>query len=130
MKTRTRFAISLLLALSMLMANLVTAQAIELRYTGITRIHSDLTISAKGVASCEGKVALRSGYTADLTVELKQDGVTIETWTKAGSGIITAGGTRFVSSGHDYILVTTATVYDKDGKIIETPSKDSVKVSY
>ena len=130
MKKHIRPTILMLLAVSMLMAGFTTAQAVEPRYTGITRINSTLTISAKGAARCTGEIMLRPGYTADLTVELKQDGTIIKTWTGTGSGTISAGGTYFVTSGHDYVVTTTATVYDSNGKIVETPSKDSTKVSY
>lgn len=130
MKRRIRPTILMLLAVSVLIANFATAQAIEPRYTGITRINSTLTISAKGAARCDGSVNLQSGYTADLTVELKQDGTIIKTWTGSGSRAVSAGGTYFVTSGHDYVVTTTATVYDKNGKVVEMPSKDSAGVSY
>ena len=100
MKAHVRFATSLLLAIGILTANLITAQAIEPRYIGITRIHSYLDISSSGAAKCDG------------------------------SGTVTAGGTYFVTSGHDYVVTTTATVYDSNGKIVESPSKDSAEVSY
>ena len=130
MKKHIRPTILMLLAVSMLMAGFTTAQAVEPRYTGITRINSTLTISAKGAARCTGEIMLRPGYTADLTVELKQDGTIIKTQTGTGSGTISAGGTYFVTSGHDYVVTTTATVYDSNGKIVESPSKDSAEVSY
>lgn len=130
MKKHTRTAISLLLLLGALMANFATVQAVEPRYTGVTQISSTLNISNSGAASCSGKVKLRNGYTADLTVELKQDGETIKTWTSSGSGTVTAGGTYYVMSGHDYIVTTTATVYDSNNKLVESPSTDSLKSSY
>ena len=130
MKTHTRFAISLLVAVSILTANLVTVHAIELRYAGVIHLNSSLTISARGAATCSGSVSLMSGYTADITVELKRDGTTIKTWTDSGSRTVSADGTYYVTSGHDYVVTTTATVYDSNGKIVETPSKDSTKVSY
>lgn len=130
MKKHIRSAISLLFALGVLMASFATAQAVEPRYTGVAQIYSTLNISNSGAASCSGKVVLRSGYTADLTVELKQDGETIKTWTNSGSGTVTAGGTYYVESGHGYIVTTTATVYDSNDNVIESPSKDSPKSSY
>lgn len=126
------FAMALLV--SVLSASYVTALAaettqIEPRYTGISGLISSLTISANGGASCGGKVIARSGYTVDVTVELKQDGTTIETWTASGSGVVSAGGTYFVMSGHDYVVTTTVDVY-KGGTLIESPSKDSPESSY
>lgn len=130
MKAHTRFTLSLLLAIIMLTANLVTAQAVEPRYVGLIRVSSILDISVSGAARCDGNVTLRDGYTTNLTVELKQDGRTIKTWTSSGSANVSAGGTYFVTSGHDYVVTTTATVYDSNGKIVESPSKDSAEVSY
>lgn len=130
MKKNIRYAISLFMLLGVLMANFATARAVEPRYIGVSRIYSTLNISQSGAASCSGKVALRDGYTADLKVELKQDGETIKTWTTSGSGTFSTGGTYYVKSGHDYVVTTTATVYDSNEKVIESPSADSLKSSY
>lgn len=128
MKKHIRSAILLVLLLGILV---VTAYAVEPRYTGISRMTSTLTISETGAASCKGSTLVRSGYTADIKVELKQDGTTIQTWTNSGSsGTITAGGTRYVTSGHSYVVTTTVTVYNSNNQIIETPSTDSAKQSY
>lgn len=130
MKKHIRTAISLILLLGVMMATLATAYAVEARYTGISRLDATLTISSKGAASCQGTVAVRSGYKADIKVELKQDGSTIQTWTSSGTGTVRAGGTYYVESGHNYIVTTTATVYDSNNKVIETPFTDSVSKSY
>ena len=130
MKKHTRTAISLLLLLGALMASFATAHAVEPRYIGVAQLSSTLNISSSGAASCSGKAILWAGYTADVKVELKQDGTTIKTWTGSGSPAASAGGTYFVTSGHTYVVITTATVYDSDGNIVETPSKDSVKSFY
>ena len=132
MKRKGIKAISPLLLFGVLITNFaaVQAKAIEPRYTGVVQLRSSLNISAGGAASCAGKAVLRDGYTVDLVIELKQDGTTIKTWTKSGSGTVSGGGTYYVASGHDYIVVTTATVYDKDGKVVETPSKDSPESHY
>lgn len=130
MKKGVRIAISMFLLLGVLMANFVAVQAIELRYVGLSQLFSTLEISSKGAASCCGWAVLRSGYTADVKVELQQDGNTIKTWKNSGSGTVTAEGTYYVASGHDYTVVTTATVYDKDGNVVGTPSKDSPESHY
>lgn len=123
------FAMALLV--SVWSTNCLAAEStqIEPRFTGISALYSTLTVSANGGAACNGKVITRSGYTADVTVELKQDGTTIKTWTASGSGVVSAGGTYFVMSGHDYIVTTTVDVY-KSGTLIESPSKDSPESSY
>lgn len=126
------FAMALLV--SVLSATCTTAMAAEsdqihLMYTGIANITTSLYISANGAASCSGSVIARSGYTVDLTVELKRDGSTIKTWTNSGSGSVSASGTYFVTPGHNYVVTTTAEVY-KGGSLIEAPSKDSPESSY
>lgn len=130
MKKHVRFAISLVLLLGVLVACLATAQAVEPRYIGIHQLYSTLDISSRGAAFCEGEIELQSGYTASLKVELKQDGVTIKTWNNSGSGNFTAGGTYYVQSGHDYVVKTTATVYDSNKRVVEVPSTDSDSWSY
>lgn len=132
MKRNGQKAISLLLLIGVLIANFATVQAkaVEPRYVGVAQLRSSLNISSGGAASCTGKAVLWDGYTVDLTIELKQDGTTIKTWTKSGSGTVSGGGTYYVASGHDYVVTTTATVYDKDGNEVEAPVKDSPESHY
>ena len=130
MKRSIRTAAALLLLLGTLTATLTAAQAVEPRFTGISMLTSTLNISTTGKASCSGTVTLKSGYTADLTVELQKDGSTIKTWTDSGSGILSAGGDYYVPTGHDYVVVTTATVYDKNSVEVESPSATSPEKSY
>lgn len=132
MKKIAHSIIPALLLTSILLCNLVSVQATEIspRYTGITVLTASVDVSSAGKATSNGKVMLRDGYTVDLTVELKQDGSTIKTWTTSGSGIVTAGGTYYVKSGHTYTTTTTATVYDADGNVVESPSKTSPGKDY
>ncbi len=132
MKRKIQSTLSALLILSIFVTALGSVQAAEgtPRYTGIATITSALTISETGKATCDGKVILWSGYSVDLTVELKRDGITIKTWTSSGSDMVSAGGTYYVASGHEYVVTTTATVYDSNGKIVESPSKDSPSKNY
>lgn len=124
--------VSMLLLLVVLLSGNVTAHAmnIEPRYTGISSLSSSLVISSRGGATCGGSAEVRRGYTVDLTVELKQDGYTIKTWTNSGTGTVSASGTYYVMSGHEYVVTTTAEVKDSNGRITETPSKDSLVSSY
>lgn len=130
MKKHIKLAILLFLLAGLILAIFVTIRAVEPRYTGIFNISPTLNISTSGAASCYGAVMVRSGYTADLTVELKQDGTTIKTWTDSGSGSIRVQGTYYVISGHDYVVTTTAIVYDSNNRVIETSSADSAERSY
>lgn len=132
MKKTIRSAIPLFLLLAALAGNLVVAHASDIMplYTGVASLTSGLTVSNTGKATCNGNVMLWDDYTADVTVELKRDGITIKTWTASGSEVISAGGTYYVTSGHEYVVTTTATVYDSNGKIVESPSKDSPSKNY
>ena len=132
MKKISRSFIPLFLALCLTIGNLTTVCAVEImpRYTGVLNFSSGLTISSLGKASCSGDATLRNGYTADITVELKQDGSTIKTWTSSGSTMISAGGSYYVASGHSYVVTTTVTVYDSNGVIVDNPSKDSPSKDY
>ncbi len=132
MKKTSRSIVSLLLLLGILMTSIGAAHAaqIEPRYTGVSRIYSALKISEAGAASCSGSANIRSGYTADIDVELKRDGTTIKTWTSSGTNYISAGSTYFVTSGHSYVVTTTVTVYDSNGTIVESPSIDSQVSEY
>lgn len=132
MKKTTKPILSLILLVGMLATCFVSVQASEIspRYTGIAMVSSTLNISSNGAAVCGGKTSVRSGYTVDLTVELKQDGSEIKTWKSSGSGIVTAGGTYYVMSGHEYVVTTTVEVYNSAGKLVESPSKDSPVSKY
>lgn len=130
MKKTVRSALTLFLALALLVVGAVTAYAVQPRFTGILYMYSTLQISDAGKATCEGSATLRKDYTADVTVELKRDGTVIKTWTSSGSGDIIAGGHYYVTSGHKYIVTTTVEVYDATGKLVEDPSKDSQESTY
>lgn len=132
MKKQVRSVISAVLLVCILASSFVAAKATEIspRYTGITVLTSGLTISDVGKATCNGKVMLRNGYTADLTVELKRDGTTIKTWTASGTEMVSVSGTYYVLSGHTYVVTTSATVYDANGTVVDSVSKDSPSKDY
>lgn len=127
MKKLTRSTLSLLLA-AVLTATLLPAQAAKVspRYTGISNIDANLEIKS-GRATCRGTVEVKSNYTADLVLELKRDGTVIKTWTDSGTGKIELNKTYYVTSGHDYELEATATVYNSSNKVVETPSYSASK---
>ena len=124
-------ALSLLLLLALLAPLCLAAQPPQAQpyYTGTYGVEANLDLSG-GFASCKGTAKLKSGYTGTLTVELKQDGVTIATWTKSGSRTFSDGGTRYVSPGHTYTVTATVVVNDSEGNYVESPSVDSSSVSY
>lgn len=132
MKRRICTTIWLFLLFGVLMVNFAAAQEnqIEPRYVGIDSIYSALDISSSGKATCTGRVVVKSGYTADVTVELQQDGSTIKTWTDSGAGFIRISKTHYVSSGHGYTVKTSATIYDSNEKIVATMSDTSEEKTY
>lgn len=135
MKRLIRLSIPMFLLVTVLMSSVIVAHASEItpryvNYTGILVLTSGVDVSTTGKATGEGSVKLRDGYTADLVVELKQDGNTIKTWTDSGSGRVCTGGIYYVASGHEYTVTTTATVYDEDGNFVESVSKTSPVKDY
>ena len=130
MKKTVRSALALFLALALLVAGAATALAVQPRFTAIITMYSTLQISSVGRTTCEGGASLRDGYTADVTVELKQDGTVIKTWTDSGSGDPFAGGHYYVAKGHEYVVTSTVTVYDSHGRLVESPSQDSPTRTY
>lgn len=130
MKKSIRSVLALVLVLGVLAASVATVYAVQPRYTGISSISANIGISSSGAATCKGTVDVDPGYTADLKVELRQDGITIKTWTESGSGTIRISQVRYVTSGHNYIVKATATVYDGNGKVVETPYVYSGQKTY
>ena len=116
MKRTLGKSVSVILVLAcMLSAFCIGARAVEVEpcYTGIMSLSATLDISSGGQASCYGYVSSRSGYSVDL-----------------GSKGFDILKTYYVTPGHDYQVVVTATVYNSSGKIVETPSAYSNEVSY
>lgn len=133
MSKKVARSMSLLLALVCLTTALcMSTSAVEItpRYTGITTLNADINVSSSGRADCYGYVRTRSGYSADVTVELQCDGQTIKSWSDSGSGVIEIEKTYYVTPGHDYQVVVTAVVRNAQGVIVEIPSSDSLTVPY
>lgn len=101
-------------------------------YTGTASIYANLSISSTGLASCSGNISLRSGYVANLTMKLQQytsnGWTTIETWfTATQKGL---SGSRYVTHGYYYRVVTSASVYTSSGGYVESPSVTSSSKYY
>ena len=131
MKKAKRMFLSIMMLACMAMPAGQVAQAAELGvvpfYVGVASATSSLSISTSGSASCSGTVRLQSGH---VTVTLKRDGSGIKTWTASGSGTVKAGGTYNVTKNHTYVVTTTAKVYDANGKLVDTVTKNSAEKSY
>lgn len=106
------------------------AAEIEPRFTGIASLAASLDISSSGCASCYGRVTPYSGYKVTLEVELQRDGKTIKSWSDTNKDTFSIDEIYYVTPGHDYQVVVTATVYNSSGRIVETPTTDSAVVSY
>ena len=131
-KKITRF-LSMSLALMSLMTVLcfgASAEEIVPRYDGIITLSAELDISTSGRADCYGYVRTRTGYSVDFTMELLRDGRTIKSWSDSGSGIISISEPYYVTPGHDYQVVVSADVYNSQGRLVDTPSTESIVISY
>lgn len=136
MKTMRR-TLCLILSAICLLASLTTfAYASEasrgepLRYTGISSIAAGLTINNVGCATCSGGAVTYSGYSVDLTMKLQRDGTTIKTWTTSGSPVVSLSKDYYVTSGHNYQVVTSVDVYNSKGAYVATYSCTSNVKSY
>lgn len=132
MKKTLRSVVSVCLLAAILLGGLgaARASAVTPRYIRVSTLVSRLTISSMGRAVCSGEVTVDPGYTVELKVELKRDGTVIETWTDSDTLLVSVEGIYYVTRGHEYVVTTTATVYDANGNIVEAPSKDSPVKSY
>lgn len=111
-----------------------TTNPIQPMYVGVTFLSPGITISSSGAITCKDTVILKSGYSADVTWELKHGTSSklsnLSTWTASGSGELLLNQVRYASHGYNYQLKTTAKVYNSSGKYVETAVKYSSVVSY
>ena len=133
MKKRASRFVALPLALvCLVMTMCIGASATEIspRYVGIYQLHANLNISSSGRANCYGYVAIQDDYSVDFTMELLRDGRTIKSWSDSGSGIISISEPYYVTPDHDYQVVVSADVYNSQGRLVDTPSTESIVISY
>lgn len=135
MKKTLLKSVSMLLVLVCIISTLgvyssAEAAEIEPRFAGIASLAASLDISSSGCASCYGRVTPYSGYKVTLKVALQRDGKTIKSWSDTDNETFSIDEIYYVTPGHDYQVVVTATVYNSSGKIVETPTADSAVVSY
>lgn len=117
MKTSIKRSVTAgILTLCMVLTMCTTALA-SVMYTGIGSIAADLSISPSGYASCYGYVINYNGYSSALKMELKRDGTTIKTWTTSGSGTVKLDKGYYVTTGHTYKVVVTASVRNSSGTV-------------
>lgn len=134
---------SLLLVITMFIAISIPAAASEMdsqddlpgssRYTGTISVRASISKVSAGKVKCSGKVILRDGYTASVTMTLqKMSGgswTPVDYWTQSGSGTISFSHTKNVSTGYSYRCVVCAVVYDSNGNYVETATAYSSSLS-
>lgn len=130
---KLRHLICILLTVALLTSGLsVFAEDIAPYYTGTSAISASLSISSSGKASCSGIIRLYSGYSASFTMKLqKYTGgywSTVKTWSTSDKHILSKE--YYVTSGYNYRVVTSASVYNSSGAYVETTSAISQTVSY
>ena len=104
---------------------------IQPRYVGVYRATSELTISSSGGAKVHTLLEIYPNYTAKGTATLYCDSCTyVESWDSSGAGIIEVQGTHYVASGHNYYVTLSATIYDSNGRFVDTVDKDSLVRGY
>lgn len=90
----------------------------------IATMYNNLTKSSSTTLICEGSTTVRSGYYAEVVVELQQyknsEWNTIKTWSDTDSDFASVYKTCSVSSGYSYRLRLTHTAYDSNWKYIES----------
>ena len=106
-------------------------QDIQPRYVGVYRVSSELDISSSGRANVHTLLETFSNYTASVTATLYRDsGTFVKSWSRSGGGNVEFQESHYVASGHDYYVTLSATIYDRNGKAVDTVIKDSTVVSY
>lgn len=116
------------------MCSAIADNDIQPRYTCTKVINADLVFN-DGSASAWGEVIPHDSYETRITVNLQRcdDGtwVSLSVWTGHNTnGKSEAGGTRNISTGHDYRVYVIGKVYDTNGNLLETVTKYSPTVSF
>lgn len=126
-------ALCLVMTVSAGAVTMPEAERMEPRYVTLTDFEAELSIGSGGRSTCTGTVRLRSGYNADVTMELQQkDGSrweTIQDWSDSGRRV-TLNHSWYVESGYDYRVKLSAEVTDSNGRVVEQPVTYSSVESY
>lgn len=109
-----------------------TDTGIDPQYIMITLLDAKLDINNSGRATCSTKVttAAPSGYSVTLTCELSKDGTVIKSWTTTGARSASLNKSWYVTSGSDYQVIASATVYDSAGNYVDSGTAYSSVVPY
>lgn len=106
------------------------AEMVSPRYAGIRELSADLTISSSGKAFCQVNAELYSAYTGKITMRLvnqSNGGQTVKSWSSDGA---VCSGNYYVFKGNTYQVTAVLSVYDSEGRLVESVPKSSNIVSF
>lgn len=99
----------------------------------IATMYNNLTKQSSTKLLCEGSTTVRSGYYAEVVVELQQyknsEWNTIQTWSDTDSYVADVYEICTVASGYSYRLKLTHTAYNSNWGVVESFTKWSKGVS-
>nr|WP_325220997.1 hypothetical protein [uncultured Oscillibacter sp.] len=107
-----------------------SSEMVSPRYAGIKSLSAHLTISNLGFASCEVDADLYEAYTGKITMRLvnqSSGGQTVKSWSSDGA---VCSGNYYVSKGNTYQVTAVLSVYDSEGRLVESVPKSSNIVSF
>ena len=118
--------LTIVMLLSVVSVSAVNPEISLLRYDNVSRMLVSLTISDKGLASCDGQIVLRGGASGDVSLILQKSKDQTnwseeKTWTSNGSYAVSIDKDYFVVSGYYYRVKLSGTVYDSSGAYVESP---------
>lgn len=114
-----------MIALLSIQVSATTASKVSPRYTGIYTFAVGCDVTTSGRTDNYGRVELRDGYTADMTLTLQRssDGVTwyeVKSWETTGEDIVVLDKSYYVSSGYNYRAKCVVEIYDENGTFVES----------
>ena len=102
-------------------------------YIAISQAHNNLTIDTSGNAKCQGSTKVKSGYNAEVIVELQQYNngwTTIKTWSSSDGYYSVVDSNKSISKGYSYRVKTTHRSYNSSWTQIESVEKYTGTVYY
>lgn len=108
----------------------ITSEEVPTPYwSHIDKMTASLDISDFGIAKSAGSIVSISGESVDVKVKLQQfkdsKWVTLYTWEDEGISLATIDGSRAIAKGYSYRTYVTGSVYDANGKCLESVSVES-----
>ncbi len=96
------------------------------RYSHISTLSGDISLSSSAVASCYGAITAQSYLPVKVVVELQiyrgGEWVTEKTWTSTGMASAGISETYNLAYGNNYRVEVTGYVYDNNGNELERDS--------